>query len=174
MKLRDYLDREGLAYATFAERIGAGHARTVERYAKGQRVPDTTMMTRIVEATAEGLALLRGWVADERLASTRLVLLTQGALAAGPDQDVARLPHAPLWGLGRSAQNELPELPFTFPKVELPNVELPTAEQVIDFFKDAALAGTGLVSLTAERIADLQKQLVETLRTQVEKVRTAV
>ena len=73
---------------------------------------------------------------------------------------------------------ELPELPFELPKVdfarfELPNVDLPTAERVIDFFKDAALAGTGLVSLTAERVAELQKQLVEALRTQIEKVRTA-
>ena len=30
------------------------------------------------------------------------------------------------------------------------------------------------MSLTAERIADLQKQLVEVLKTQVEKVRAAV
>jgi len=65
------------------------------------------------------------------------------------------------------------ELPFELPKFELPNVDLPSAEQVIDFFRDAALAGTGLVSLTAERIADLQKALVEALKTQVEKVRSA-
>jgi hypothetical protein len=57
---------------------------------------------------------------------------------------------------------ELPELPF-----EMPNVELPSAEQIIDFVKDAALASTGLVSLTAERIADLQKQFVEAFRSQL-------
>lgn len=51
MTLRDYLIREKLNYAAFAERINAGHARTVERYAKGQRMPDGTMMLRIVEAT---------------------------------------------------------------------------------------------------------------------------
>lgn len=65
-------------------------------------------------------------------------------------------------------------LPFDLPKIDLPNVELPSAEQVIDFFRDAAFAGTGLMSLTAERIADLQKQLVEALKAQVEKVRAAV
>ena len=84
---------------------------------------------------------------------------------------------------------ELPELPFDLPKVdfskvdfsklnfanvELPNIDLPTAEQVIDFFKDATLAGTGLVSLTAEKVAELQKQLVEALKAQVEKVRAAL
>ena len=75
---------------------------------------------------------------------------------------------------------ELPfKLPFDLPKFDIPTIDLssvdvPTAEQVIDFFRDAALAGSGLVSLTAERIADLQKQLVEALKTQVEKVRAAV
>jgi uncharacterized protein YjbI with pentapeptide repeats len=89
---------------------------------------------------------------------------------------------------------ELPDLPFDLPKVdfskvdfsklnlnglnlanvELPNIDLPTAEQVIDFFKDATLAGSGLVSLTAEKVAELQKQLVEALKAQIEKVRAAV
>jgi len=66
---------------------------------------------------------------------------------------------------------ELPQ--FKLPGFELPNVDLPSAEQVIDFFRDATLAGTGLVSLTAERVADLQKQLVEALKAQLEKVRSA-
>ena len=79
---------------------------------------------------------------------------------------------------------ELPELPFDLPKidfskinfanVELPNIDVPTAEQVIDFFKDATLAGTGLVALTAEKVAELQKQLVDALKAQIEKVRAAV
>jgi DNA-binding transcriptional regulator YdaS (Cro superfamily) len=51
MRLSEYLDREGTTYVAFAERIGASHARTVERYAKGMRMPDATMMPRIVEAT---------------------------------------------------------------------------------------------------------------------------
>lgn len=81
------------------------------------------------------------------------------------------------------------KLPFDLPKVELPkfdlpkfdlsgidfpNVDLPSAEQVIDFLRDATLAGTGLVSLTAERIAELQKQLVGVLEAQVDKARAAV
>lgn len=84
---------------------------------------------------------------------------------------------------------ELPELPFdlsqlnlkglNFANVEMPNIDLPdidwpTAEQVIDFFKDATLAGSGLVSLTAEKVAELQKQLVDALKAQIEKVRAAV
>ncbi len=81
------------------------------------------------------------------------------------------------------------KLPFGLPKVDLPkvdlpkidlsgidfpNLDLPSAEQVIDFFRDVTLASTGLVSLTAERIAELQKQLVDVLKTQVDKARAAV
>ncbi len=57
-------------------------------------------------ASARGLALLQAWLADDRLASCRLVLLTRRAVATGPDEDVHDLSHAPLWGLVRSAQAE--------------------------------------------------------------------
>ncbi len=60
-------------------------------------------------ATAGALALLQAWLADERLASTRLVLVTRRAVAAGADEDVFDLVHAPLWGLVRSTQAEHPD-----------------------------------------------------------------
>ncbi|MGB8842741.1 MAG: SDR family oxidoreductase, partial [Aliidongia sp.] len=63
-------------------------------------------------AAAQGLALLQGWVADERLASTKLVLLTCRAIAARVDEDVLDLAHAALWGLARTAQSEHPDLPL--------------------------------------------------------------
>jgi hypothetical protein len=73
---------------------------------------------------------------------------------------------------------ELPkfELPFDLPKVDLPEFdmpELPTAEQVLGFARDAAYVGIGLAVVTAERIAEWQKELVELLKTQVERVRDA-
>ena len=76
---------------------------------------------------------------------------------------------------------ELPkfELPFDLPKVDLPKFELPdmpelpTAEQVLGFARDAAYVGIGLAVVTAERIAEWQKELVELLKTQVERVRDA-
>ena len=78
---------------------------------------------------------------------------------------------------------ELPkfELPFDLPKVDLPKFELPefdmpelpTAEQVLAFARDAAYVGVGLAVVTAERIAEWQKELVELLKTQVERVRDA-
>jgi hypothetical protein len=71
---------------------------------------------------------------------------------------------------------ELPkfELPFDLPKVELPDFELPelpTAEQVLAFARDAAYVGVGLAVVTAERIAEWQKELFELLKSQVERAR---
>ncbi len=59
-------------------------------------------------ATGEALRLVQDWLADERFASSRLVVLTRGAVAAGPGSEVTDLAHAPLWGLIRSAQSENP------------------------------------------------------------------
>ncbi|MFI0264986.1 type I polyketide synthase, partial [Streptomyces sp. NPDC017056] len=57
-------------------------------------------------ASAQALALLQNWLAEERLAASRLVVVTSGAVAAeGPVTDLV---HAPVWGLVRSAEAENP------------------------------------------------------------------
>ncbi|WP_437592933.1 type I polyketide synthase [Sorangium sp. So ce1000] len=61
------------------------------------------------DAADHALALLQAWLADERLASSRLVLLTRRAVATRHDEDVHDLAHAPLWGLVRSAHVENPD-----------------------------------------------------------------
>nr|WP_264349531.1 type I polyketide synthase [Streptomyces milbemycinicus] len=58
--------------------------------------------------TAEALALVQTWLADDRFASSRLVIVTRGAVSARSGEDVADLVHAPLWGLVRTAQTENP------------------------------------------------------------------
>jgi NADP-dependent 3-hydroxy acid dehydrogenase YdfG/acyl carrier protein len=60
------------------------------------------------DAVHRALGLVQSWSAEERLSSSRLVLLTRGAVAVDPDDEVADLVHAPLWGLVRSAQSEHP------------------------------------------------------------------
>ncbi|SFW75714.1 type I polyketide synthase [Amycolatopsis australiensis] len=63
----------------------------------------------VARTTAHGvLALLRAWLADERFAAARLVVVTRDAVAAGAGDDVAGLACAPVWGLVRSAQAENP------------------------------------------------------------------
>ncbi|MEU9032642.1 SDR family NAD(P)-dependent oxidoreductase, partial [Streptomyces sp. NPDC048383] len=61
--------------------------------------------------TAEGLALVRAWLAEERFAASRLVFVTRGAMPAshGPTPEPVRdLAGAALWGLIRSAATEHP------------------------------------------------------------------
>ena len=60
-------------------------------------------------AAHQALALVQAWLADERLAGARLVVVTCGAVAAGPAEDVPDLAYAPVWGLLRSAQTEHPD-----------------------------------------------------------------
>ncbi|GAB3152768.1 hypothetical protein GCM10027258_54350 [Amycolatopsis stemonae] len=59
-------------------------------------------------AAHDALALLHAWLADERFAATHLVVLTRGAVAAAPGDEVTDLACAPVWGLVRSAQSENP------------------------------------------------------------------
>jgi acyl transferase domain-containing protein/NADPH:quinone reductase-like Zn-dependent oxidoreductase/thioesterase domain-containing protein/short-subunit dehydrogenase len=53
------------------------------------------------------LALLRQWLVDQRFADSRLVLVTEGAVAVGAEE-VPGLACAAVWGLVRSAQSENP------------------------------------------------------------------
>jgi polyketide synthase 12 len=55
------------------------------------------------------LALTQAWLSQERLATSRLVFVTRGALAVEAGEDVSGLAQAPVWGLVRSAQSEHPE-----------------------------------------------------------------
>ncbi|MDB1090337.1 beta-ketoacyl synthase N-terminal-like domain-containing protein, partial [Streptomyces sp. ACA25] len=52
---------------------------------------------------------LQSWLADERFTASRLILVTRGAVAAAPGDDVTDLPGAALGGLVRSAQSEHPD-----------------------------------------------------------------
>ena len=54
------------------------------------------------------LALVQGWLGEERLGSSRLVVVTRGAVAAMPGEGVSDLAGAAVWGLVRSAQSENP------------------------------------------------------------------
>ncbi|HEY7143120.1 MAG TPA: SDR family NAD(P)-dependent oxidoreductase, partial [Streptosporangiaceae bacterium] len=60
------------------------------------------------QATGELLGLVQRWLADERLGTARLVILTRGAVAAVPGDAVPDLTGAAAWGLIRAAQSENP------------------------------------------------------------------
>ena len=58
--------------------------------------------------TGHILELLKAWLADERLTDSKLVLMTDGAVASSEDES-PDLASAALWGLLRSAQSEHPD-----------------------------------------------------------------
>ena len=93
-----------------------------EALSRGQPAPDAVVIRWTADgrdvvaeahhATARALALLQAWLADDRLASCRLVVLTQGAIATRAGEAIRDLVHAPLWGLVRSGQTEHPDRGF--------------------------------------------------------------
>ncbi|HEY6879774.1 MAG TPA: type I polyketide synthase, partial [Polyangiales bacterium] len=68
---------------------------------------DAGLPAAALTASAHALEELKGLLADERLANTRLVWVTSRAQTAA--SGVADLVQAPLWGLLRSARNEFPD-----------------------------------------------------------------
>ncbi|MGB3438308.1 MAG: SDR family NAD(P)-dependent oxidoreductase, partial [Actinophytocola sp.] len=76
--------------------------------------PDTIVvagfpMDRPVRETVHSvLAVVRAWLADDRFADARLMLVSGGAVAARPGEIVADTAAAGAWGLVRSAQSEHP------------------------------------------------------------------
>ncbi|MFF8961100.1 type I polyketide synthase, partial [Streptomyces sp. NPDC014894] len=69
--------------------------------------PESGPAGEVREALGGVLELLRRWLADERYADTRLVLLTRRAVPVLPGEDIDPVRSA-LWGLVRSAQTEHP------------------------------------------------------------------
>ncbi|MGX7763117.1 type I polyketide synthase [Streptomyces angustmyceticus] len=86
--------------------------------ATGTTMPDTVLLVCATHAgtgtpdvrglLATTLATCRQWLAEERFAGSRLVLVTRGAVAAGPGEGVSDLAGAAVCGLVRSAQREHP------------------------------------------------------------------
>jgi nucleoside-diphosphate-sugar epimerase len=83
----------------------------------GEPVPDVVMVCCAGQgggaqaarsAAGRALVLAQEWLADERLAGSRLVFLTRGAVAVKSGEAVADLENSVVWGLVRSAQSEHP------------------------------------------------------------------
>ncbi|MFF2545518.1 type I polyketide synthase [Kitasatospora sp. NPDC058063] len=70
--------------------------------------PPGTLRDAVHDGLGTVLALLRDWLADERLTGSKLVLVTAGAVPVTGD-DVPDPALAALWGMVRSAQTENPD-----------------------------------------------------------------
>ncbi|MGW7533249.1 type I polyketide synthase [Amycolatopsis sp. NPDC054798] len=100
--------RESLAGLEIAD-----HYADLASLAEATAAPDVVLVECVSgaannELAAEVLPLLQNWLASAHFADSRLVLVTYGAVAAGPAEDVLDLAAAGVWGLLRSAQAEHP------------------------------------------------------------------
>ncbi|MEU8633571.1 type I polyketide synthase [Amycolatopsis sp. NPDC048633] len=113
LKLGPVLDASGVTCESYVDLAALGAA-----VGLGMAVPEAVLAVRTpaagelpdaARATAHDvLSLLQDWLADERFAASRLVVVTRGAVAAAAGDDVPDLACAPVWGLVRSAQSEHP------------------------------------------------------------------
>ncbi|MFY1619119.1 type I polyketide synthase [Micromonospora sp. WMMD736] len=97
--------------AQFAEALAAGARRPAVALLPLDVVSDVNGSEAVAEqvhgVVRAALAELQAWLADERFAGIRCVVLTRNAVATGP-ADTPSLTDAPVWGLLRSAQAEHP------------------------------------------------------------------
>jgi acyl transferase domain-containing protein/acyl carrier protein len=111
----DVLRRSGVRADAHVDLASLGSAWERDRSAPTVVLADCTaglagsaLLEATHAATCRALELIQAWLADERLSSSRLVLLTRGAVATRAGDDVPELAAAAVWGLVRSAQAENP------------------------------------------------------------------
>ncbi|MYW87741.1 MULTISPECIES: type I polyketide synthase, partial [unclassified Streptomyces] len=100
----------------------------------------------------DALATVQGLLDDERLAETRLLMVTHGAVGTdgpestdgAPEVTVAGLAEAPLWGLLRSVQSEYPD--------RFALVDLDAAPESLDRLAAVAASGEPQSAVRAGRI----------------------
>ncbi|HEY8543667.1 MAG TPA: beta-ketoacyl synthase N-terminal-like domain-containing protein, partial [Acidimicrobiales bacterium] len=99
-------------------------------------------------ATAEVLGWLQAWLADDRFAAARLVVVTRGAV----DEATPTLAQSPVWGLVRSAETENPG---RFTLVDLPAAPAAPAEVTGAAAADRDDHATGLVAAVVRGEAEV-------------------
>ena len=124
-----------------AARLGLDHvasvAALIARLDAGAGVPSRMVFDHLSEPVGgivaathadveRGLGELQGILGEARLNETSVTWLTCGAVSTGPEEGVAGLSRAPLWGLVRSARAEHPER-----RLQLVDVDVPPAEAAL-------------------------------------------
>jgi polyketide synthase 12 len=113
--LADALQAKALDAEAYADLAALGKALEA-----GSAAPEVALVDCAASEEAAGVAgaaravvqgmleLIQRWLADERLHTCRLVVVTRGAVAATAWEDVPDLAASPVWGLVRAAQAENP------------------------------------------------------------------
>ncbi|WP_141753707.1 type I polyketide synthase, partial [Streptomyces luteocolor] len=100
-------ERPGVDFAVLDER-GVSGLETVPDWVVLPVAGTTEPLGGTRDAAGRVLDALRAWLADDRTASARLLVLTDGAIAVD-DEGVRDLAGAAVWGLVRAAQAENPD-----------------------------------------------------------------
>ncbi len=128
--------------------------RSLARLEQGEAVPgrvvfDHSLATAsndgaFLSATHAGaeraLSELQLILSDARLNETSVTWLTSGAVATGPEEGVAGLSRAPLWGLVRSARAEHPDRQLQLLDVDAPPAEAALLAQLLSTAAEPELA----------------------------------
>ncbi|MFD3313036.1 SDR family NAD(P)-dependent oxidoreductase [Streptomyces sp. NPDC058694] len=69
---------------------------------------DTEVPSDVFRVADQVLPVLQAWLADDRLSASRLVVVTGCGVGVAPDEDIADLAQAPVWGLVRAGAQENP------------------------------------------------------------------
>ncbi|MEW1552055.1 type I polyketide synthase [Streptomyces tsukubensis] len=94
----------------------------------GAAEPGSGPVAEAHRSARDALALVQQWSAADVPPTTRLIVVTYGAVAAGPDDGVPGLGTSPVWGLLRSAQSEHPG---RFVLLDLPHPGAPGPEPTL-------------------------------------------
>ncbi|WP_394814039.1 type I polyketide synthase [Streptomyces litchfieldiae] len=101
-------DGLGLDIPRFGDLAALGEVPEVVLTAAAPAADGDEQTAAVRSATVRMLGLVQEWLADERFADSRLVVVSRRAVATRDDENVARLTDAAVWGLIRSAQTENP------------------------------------------------------------------
>ncbi|MGQ4366284.1 SDR family NAD(P)-dependent oxidoreductase, partial [Streptomyces sp. SAS_272] len=102
---RPYADLDAFADAPDLDAVGPPDALLVLCAQPGD---DRLGADAAHRAVQRALDAVQSWLADERLRTARLTVVTRGAVCTTPGEGLADPAHAPVWGLLRTAQTENP------------------------------------------------------------------
>ena len=109
-----------------SRRAGRVPARVVFDHLAEPASSDGAFLAATHAGAERALSELQVILSEARLNETSVAWLTSGAVATGPEEGVAGLSRAPLWGLVRSARAEHPDR-----QLQLLDVDAPPAEAAL-------------------------------------------
>ncbi|WP_369237442.1 type I polyketide synthase [Streptomyces sp. R21] len=140
--------------------LAAGEAPTYAVVSCPAGEDGTDAATGARDAVRRVRELLGRWLVEERLAATRLVLVTRGAVAVRPGESVRDLAQAAVWGLVRTAQVEHPGR-FVLVDLDPDATEVPAGALAPDENQAAVRGGAVLVPRLVSAGADAELKLPE-------------